>query len=209
MATSLKDANRLPLFACMAANLAVYYTAVKTDTIFGGDWLSLAKEIIEAVPAGLGLVLVGILNAQIPADMKARLVFHRWRNPLPGSRAFTQYGKNDPRVDLSALEQQHGPLPNDEEAQNAFWFKLFKSIENHPSVLQAHREYLFTRDFTVLSLLMLVVLGVSAAIQMLSHQTTMIYTGLLFLQFILAGQAARNHGKRLVTTVLALKGTGD
>ena len=108
MARSLKDANRVPLLAMMAANMVVFYAAVKADAIFGGDWLELARGWQDALPAGVGLILVGIANAQTSAENKARIVFLRWKNPLPGSEAFTRHAAGDPRVNLDAIEVAHG-----------------------------------------------------------------------------------------------------
>ena len=61
-----------------------------------------------------------------------------------------------------------------------------------------------------MALLMLVVLGIAGFVFAPSLTTALGYSALLMAQFGLAGQAARNHGNRFVTTVLALKGTeGD
>jgi hypothetical protein len=208
MADSLKGANKLPLFGVMAANFAVFYVALKSDAIVGAEWLAMARAAGEALPGGLGLVLVGIVNAQLSPDMKARIVFLRWDNPLPGSEAFTRHAGSDPRVDVAAIERAHGPLPVDPREQNRLWYRLYKSVENDASVQQVHREFLFTRDYACLALMMTVVLGAAGVIQIPSLSTSLSYFGLLALQFVLAMRAARNHGRRFVTTVLALKGAG-
>ena len=209
MARSLKDANRVPLLAMMAANLVVFYATVKTDAIFGGDWLELARGWQDALPAGVGLILVGIANAQTSAENKARIVFLRWKNPLPGSEAFTRHAASDPRVDLDAIEGAHGPLPTDPREQNALWYRMYKSVADDSSVWQVHREFLFTRDYTCLSLMVLVVLGGAGFFLIPSTQTGLIYLALLVLQYFLTSRAARHHGGRFVTTVLALKGAGQ
>jgi hypothetical protein len=208
MAGSLKDGNKVPLLAVMAANLAVYYVAIKTDAILGAEWVSVARGSVEAIPAGLGLVLIGIINAQLSSDAKSRIVFLRWTNPLPGCEAFTRYAVADPRIDLASIERAHGPLPTDPREQNALWYKLYKSVETDPSVHQVHREFLFARDYACLALMMIVVLGAAGFLQIPSARTALSYLGLLAIQFALANRAARNHGRRFVTTVLALKGAG-
>jgi len=209
MADSLKDANKLPLLVVMIGNLAVFYVAIKTNTIFGGAWLDLARSLTEALPAGIGLILIGIVNAQLSAEAKARIVFFRWQNPLPGSCAFTRYAAADPRIDCGALEEAHGPLPTDPGEQNVLWYKLYKSVEEHPSVTQVHREFLFARDYTCLALMMAILLGAAGLVQIPSWGTALSYLGVLVVQLLLAGRAARNHGRRFVTTVLALKGAGQ
>lgn len=190
----------------MAGNLIVYYSILKGQILFAGDWVTAIRDIGEFLPAGVGFILTGILNAQLSANAKSRIVFLRWRNPLPGSEAFTRYACSDPRVDLGALEKNYGPLPSDAREQNALWYKLYKTIESDPAVAQAHRAFLFARDYACIALIMLLVLGGAALFQMASMKTILPYIGGLTLQFLLSGRAARNHGCRFVSTVLAIKG---
>lgn len=205
MSDSLKD-YKPALFGLMAANIAFYYAVVQNDAIIAGDWISLAKNLEGILPAGLGLVLTGVINAQLSPEMKARLVFMSRRDPLPGCKAFTCHAQSDARVDVACLELTYGPLPTAPREQNALWYKLYKTIEQDPAVRQVHRAFLFTRDYTSLALMFVIVLGAAGFIQITSARVAFIYLGLLLLQFVLAGQAARNHGKRFVTTVLAIKG---
>jgi len=207
MASSLKEANRLALYSVLMTNLAVYFAAVQTNVLFGGQWLGLAKSLPEALPAGLGLIAAGVFNAQISAGNKARIVFFRWNHALPGCRAFSHHAKNDPRIDLVALGKAFGHFPSEPREQNTLWYRLYKSVEDDPSVIQVHRAFLFTRDYTCLAMLMRIVLGGAGFIQISSQGTALGWLGLLILQFVVAGQAARDHGKRFVQTVLAIKGT--
>ncbi len=127
----------------------------------------------------------------------------------PGSEAFTQHAKDDPRVDIASLEKAYGPLPTELRKQNELWYRLYKSVASDPAVTQVHRAFLFARDYTCLALMMAIVLGITGFFQIPSAGTALSYSMVLVLQFVLAGQAARNHGRRFVTTVLALKGTGQ
>jgi hypothetical protein len=206
MADSLKDENKLALFGLIAANVAFYYAVVQNNAILAGNWISLAKNIGEALPAGLGLILTGIINAQLSPEMKARIVFMTWGDPLPGCKAFSHHAKSDARVDIACLELTYGPLPTVPREQNTLWYKLYKSIEEEPAVKQVHRAFLFTRDYTSLAIMFVIVLGIAGFIQISSIRIALIYFALLLIQFGLAGQAARNHGKRFITTVLAIKG---
>lgn len=208
MSDSLKD-YKLALFGVIAANVAFYYAVVQNNAILAGDWISLAQNLGSALPAGLGLVLTGILNAQLSPEMKARIVFMSWNDPLPGCKAFSHHAKSDARVDIACLELTHGPLPIAPREQNALWYRLYKTIENEPAVKQVHRAFLFTRDYTSLALMFAVFFGVAGFFQISSKLVALGYFGLLVLQFVLAGQAARNHGKRFVTTVLAIKGAAQ
>lgn len=204
MALSLKVINKPVLWIVVVVNVVILYATIQTDVIFGGNWKALLDQWQKAIPAGGGLIIVGILNAIVPANAKARIVYFRWNNALPGSEAFSRHGKNDPRVDIVALEQVHGPFPKDGEGQNELWYALYKNVKDDPSVMQVHREFLLTRDYTCLSLMMLVLLGTIGLVQIPSAQTGLLYLILLALQFTLVNLAARNHGRRFVTTVLAL-----
>jgi len=204
---SLKEQNRWPLWSLMLANLAIFYGMVENNTIFVGDWHGLVSNIEKAIPAGIGIALTGILNAQFSPNAKYRIVFMRWHNPLPGCEAFTHYAKSDPRVDYSSLERLYGPLPADPSEQNALWYKLYRSVESDVSVIQVHRSFLFTRDYACLGLVAFFVLGVFGIWHIPTTRMAFIYLAALLIQFLLAGQAARNHGKRFVTTVLAIAET--
>lgn len=189
----------------MAGNLILFYALLKGQLLLGGDWAVAIQDPSQALPAGLGLVLTGILNAQLSADTKSRIVFLRWQNPLPGCEAFSRYARSDPRVDLVALEEQYGPLPTDPQTQNTLWYKLYKTVEMEPAIVQAHRAFLFARDYTCIALMILVTFGGTALIQMSSMKVVLPYIVGLAFQVLIAGQAARNHGRRFVSTVLAAK----
>jgi len=205
MEKSLKDGNRLSLYLVMLANLSFFYLVVQNNAIVTGRWFDLLRNAASVVPAGLGLILTGVLNAQLSAEMKSRVVFMRWRNPLPGCEAFSRYAKNDPRIDFSAIERLWGPLPASPREQNALWYRLYKSVDVDQSVAQVHRSFLFTRDYACLALMLAVVLGLVGFVQIRSKSIAAIYFFVLVFQFLVAGQAARNHGKRFVATVLAIK----
>jgi hypothetical protein len=121
MAISLKGQNSPGLYALMAANLAFFYGVVQHNVILAGNWAEIVGRLSGIVPAGVGIALTGVLNAQLPADAKARIVFLRWHDPLPGSEAFTKHGPSDARVDMGALERAVGPLPTAPREQNALW----------------------------------------------------------------------------------------
>src|SRR5262249_20213609 len=136
MENSLKDGNRLSLYLVMVANLAFFYMVVQTNAILSGHWFDLLRNAGAALPAGIGLILTGVLNAQLSAEMKSRIVFMRWRNPLPGCEAFSRYAKGDARIDLSAIERLCGLVPESPREQNALWYRLYKSVASDPSLVQ-------------------------------------------------------------------------
>jgi hypothetical protein len=208
MPVALKDQNKVPLLAVGLANLALFVLLIHGDAIGLGGWKGAAEALRDAFPAGVAMILLGIVNAQLSSDVKARIIFLKWRDALPGSESFGRHGRNDARVDFAALERHFGPLPSSPREQNALWYKLFKSIDDDVSVKQVHREFLFTRDYGCMSLMMAIALGPIALATLPSLKLALAYWGLLIAQLFLVVRAARQHGYRLVTTVLALKSAG-
>lgn len=208
MTLSLKDQNKLPLVAIALGNIAVFILLIHGDLAQITDWGSIATSLRRSVPAGLALIVVGIVNAQLSADMKARIVFGRWRHPLPASEAFSRYARSDDRIDCATLERLFGPFPSSPKEQSALWYRLYKSVDTDHSVNQVHREYLFTRDYTCIALMLVLAFGPLGVIKIVPLTTAITYWALLAIQFVLVALAARNHGRRFVTTVLALKSAG-
>jgi hypothetical protein len=201
----LKDSARLSLLLVLIANAAAFYGVIKTATMAPDTLLQLTNDWSKLLPAGAGFVLTSVLNEVLDPIAKARLVFWRWRDPLPGSQAFTEYASSDPRINQTALKRAYRPLPTEPVAQNALWYRLYKSIECHPAVVQVHRKYLFTRDYTAASALILLILGPVGVWAISYTYTALLYFALLVLQYILVRQAAKNNGIRFVTTVIAIK----
>lgn len=201
---SLKDSTRWPLLVTFLLNVAVFYLAVKTGRLVLGDAGSLLNAWQNILPGGIGLIFTSVFNEFLGSEDKARLVFWKRRHPLPGSEAFSKHGPVDPRVDMEALRKKLGTLPNDPRDQNVLWYRLYKSVSADPAVTHVHRNYLFTRDYAVLSFILIPVLGLSGFWMIPSLETAWSYLGILVVQYLVVRQAAKNHGIRLVTTVLAL-----
>jgi len=95
------------------------------------------------------------------------------------------------------------PLPVEPAQQNRTWFRLYKALENDPAVLQVHRDFLLTRDYTGLATLFLVIYGTASVFVVPSPKILLIYLLFLVLQHLVARQAASRCGVRMVTTVIA------
>ena len=208
MATSLKSQNNIKLYGLLVANLVVFAGAVQSNALLAGDWTDLTDMLGRIAPATAGVVLVGILNGLLPPDVKARLVFLRWNDPLPGSEAFTRHRHGDPRIDNAALESTYGPFPTQPKEQNAAWYRLYRSVGEDVAVMDAHRTFLLARDYCALAFLAFLVLAPLSYLFVDSAKVASVFLGALVLQVLVAWQAARSSGVRLVTTVLALKSAG-
>ena len=212
MEKSLKEQNRGPLILVTAANVTGYLA------VLGGDWTlaGVARELasIQAmIPASLlataAGIAVGIANALVNDHSKAQLVFWRWSHPLPGSRAFSKHMHEDDRVDEDALRRHKDPLPTDPAQQNKLWYRWYRDVETDTRIRQVHGQYLFTRDYAGIAVLLALALGPLSFWQLESMRIAGVYCAFLVVQYLLARRAARNHGIRFVTSVLATKGGSD
>jgi hypothetical protein len=136
-------------------------------------------------------------------DLKAVLVFWRWKNVLPAHEAYTVHGEKDSRVDMAALEEAYGPLPSDSAEQNRHWYKLSKAMEDRASVDEAHYTSLLTRDLTSLSFGLLVVSAALAVFFRVGGWQWVVLVSAQALLYLALSQVAKNKGIRFVTTVLA------
>lgn len=201
----LKDQNMRRLLTVVITNGALFLIFMKADALVSADFQRLMKDISALVSTALAASLLTVINGVIDPQTKARLVFWRWTNPLPGSRAFSVYAHRDPRVDVNALERILGKLPEDECEQNETWYRLYKSVEPDPSVAHNHRDYLFTRDYTTLAALFLIILGGLAMYQFDEWSRVFAYIGCLIIQYVIVRYAAAQYGCRFVATALAVK----
>ena len=104
----LKDSNRMHLALIVVMNALLLYTVAQAGTISIAGLKSLFTESSNLLPVGFALIAATVANGLLSANMKARLVFLRWRYTLPGHRAFSKYAVSDPRVDIAKLKKAWG-----------------------------------------------------------------------------------------------------
>jgi hypothetical protein len=202
---TLNRQNEKWLIAVLVANAVVFYLVIKSDSLLITGFDALFKDWQAALAAaGLGAALIRLLTGQFGEDGKSRLVFWRWNHPLPGFRAFTQYGLNDGRYTMDEVKQKNGgSLPVDPQQQNALWYKFYVAVQKQAIVMEAQRYFLFFRDYATISILLIIAFGGSGFWFIPSRATAVIYLLALVAQYLLARQAARNYGIRFVKDVLA------
>lgn len=201
---SMKHQNNLLLAAMLVCNFIVFAVLTRGPVILEGIRARSLEEVLELLPASVVFLVVSLLTHQLSPDTKARIVFLRWLNPLPGTRAFSSYASQDSRVDVAKLDQQFGPLPTTPREQNVLWYRLYRTVEGELSVRDAHRQYLLWRDFAVITVLL--ALGMVPMAAYLTRKSLAVFEvlALLAIQFLFSVRAARVNGVRLVTNVLAL-----
>jgi hypothetical protein len=201
MQPPLKSRN-LPALVTVIALHAVGYVLAGLELAFK-ELLAGASEHLELALALPLAVMIGLLNAQVGPIWKARLVFLRWRHPLPGSFAFSRLMHHDVRIDVDRLTQREGPFPEDPTGQNRVWYRLFQSVKGEPEVSQAHVSYLLYRDWTGLLVLLMPAFVALAGLQK-GGETAGAWAAIGAIEYLMVSRAARVHGERFVTTVLAL-----
>jgi hypothetical protein len=203
---TLKDLNRWQIWLIIAGNAVVFYAASQWDAIAVSGYRGAMAGAANLLPVGLAVVATTVANGLLSADLKARLVFLRWKHALPGHRAFSVYAKQDPRIDLVRLQRALGnKLPANPGAENAAWYRFYLEVQNAPAVQQVHRDFLLLRDYTGLAALFLIGFGIAAFVVVATWKVLALYVGFLILQLIVVRHAAATYGIRFVCTVLAQK----
>lgn len=165
--------------------------------------LSIAT-VVRFSSAAIAPVAVLLLTSIVPAAVKDAFVFWRVRNAMPGHRAFSLHAQRDSRIDLQRLRENIGRFPKDPREQNTLWYRLYKKVEADLMIIFAHRNYLLFRDIAALSAVLVVVAPIILLV--LGAALPAIWSSfcLFAIQYLATALAARNHGNRLVTNVLAL-----
>lgn len=148
-------------------------------------------------------IITLVLNGMLSSRFKAILVFWRFKHPLPGCRVFSDLAANDHRIDLSAIRNSHGLIPDLPEEQNRLWYKIYKKHENNSVVIDSHKSYLFSRDLAGVSFFLIFVGAILAVFAKVPTIVKTVYGLCLVLQYLAFAIASRNYGNRFVCNVLA------
>lgn len=170
---------KVQLFDVILLNLLIFWLALNTGSIFTGNWSAIFKEWQHALWPGAGGLVTIAMNSFFDHEIKARIIFLRWTDPLPGSRAFSEYVKRDPRIDMVRLEQKIGHFPVEPARQNALWYSLYRTIQSKPEVTNIHKEYLIMRDWACITVLLFLLLMPLAFIMFFSTSTVLTFGAVL------------------------------
>lgn len=200
----LKGKNALQLWTFAGANLAVFFALFVTGDFSAGAvdqfWHRVtAKDgILVAIMPILAIVLSGVFSD----TWKARLVFWKWRHPLPGCRVFSELLATDYRINKAALAEKLGPYPQEPDKQNALWFELYKKHGGVEKVHEAHKIYLLTRDMASIATLFVILFPLGVFAENFDWKVAAMYAVALLLEYVLIAMSARNYGSRFVLNVL-------
>jgi hypothetical protein len=200
----LQGENAVRLWIFLGANLAIFFALFVSGGLSAAAidqfWHRVTTKdgLIAAIIPILAIVLSGVFSD----EWKARLVFWRLRDPLPGCRVFSELLATDNRVKKEALANRLGVYPRDADKQNALWFSLYKIHGGLDTVLESQKIYLLTRDMASMSFLFLILFPLGVFAENLKWEVAAMYAVALLAQYVLIAISARNYGNRFVLNVL-------
>lgn len=156
----------------------------------------------DALLAVLMPIITLVLTGLVDSATKARLVFWRWHDTLPGHRAFTILAPNDPRIDLDQLTNKLVSLPDSPRDQNTKWYSLYREYSEAPIVKEAHQAFLLARDLCAIAFLFMVLAPLGIGFMCHNIGIALIYFVIMLAQYLVFALVAQNHGKRMVCNVL-------
>ena len=201
----LKKSNKPALKSFAAINVVVFWAIF----VAGAD-LSTIPELWKSVSfkdgffAVLAPLATFVLDGLMTANAKTRLIYWRWQNPLPGSRAFSSHLLSEPRADGEQIVRRWGPLPQAPRDQNVLWYRMYRHVESDFRVHEANRAWLLSRDLTGYAFVFLLCLGIATVAMDTQETLASVFVAFLAAQYLLVAMAARTYGIRLVCTVLAI-----
>jgi hypothetical protein len=199
---ALKAANIKWLVMLAVLDAAVVLLFVAPELVSASTMAILRAGSTAVLP-----VVVLLLTGLLSHDAKARLVYWRIANPLPGSQAFTKYAPADARIDMKALAKNVGALPTDPGEQNSKWYKLYRQVGDDSAVAHAHKLYLIYRDMAAMSLLLMPLVPAALWYAGAPSASLWIAGGSFALQYVVCAISARHSGTRFVCNVLAVHST--
>ena len=131
------------------------------------DNLNIWSIAIEsALISSIIYIYVFLLDSMIPGDIKQKIAyFHIGK--LPGYTIFTKMKQSvrDNRFTQSDVmkkyDEIYANMPIDrkerEKYENAQWYKLYKDCKNESKILISNRDFLLSRDITIITLMLLII----------------------------------------------------
>lgn len=204
---SLKAENGKAIWLLVSADFVVIVLAL---TGFAFTQASLSELAQSALVRGLLFAAVGpliavFLNDLLPSNTKASIVFWRFKDALPGHRAFSEHAESDPRIDMAVLKKKIGEFPQSPRDQNTCWYRLYQKHQSNVIIKDSHKRFLLFRDSCSLTLLIIAIAGIASTMSRVSLGVQALLLGGLAVQFFWLTLSARNTGIRLVQNVLALE----
>ena len=202
---TLKSEYSSKLYFFIAFNFLIAWSVIIFGKIeFNNITVFLKEAVSQESLIGIFLPITTIvINGLLSSNIKAKLVFWKIKNPLPGSIAFSKLSHSDARISIKSLESRNGVLPTDPQEQNRLWYNIYKKHDNKPIIHEVHRNFLFTRDMSSIAFLFAVLWLFAMPFLHIEILAKSLLWLVYVLEYFLTMIAARNYGHRFVCNVLA------
>lgn len=203
MKLTLKTQNLPFIGLYVTLNIAIFLTILNTGSINIQDIQSYYKDlsIKDGLFFSLLFLLIVIFSGIFSNKTKEIIVFWRFEDRLPGCRAFTQYAKEDSRIDLKILKSKFGKIPTLANEQNKYWYNIFKTL-NDKTIDSTHKDSLLCRELSILSIEMLLL--TIPIFWVYGLTLGCLYFIFLIFEYLIVRSCAKNNAERLVVNSLAL-----
>ncbi|MCK4794826.1 MAG: hypothetical protein KAV87_64450, partial [Desulfobacteraceae bacterium] len=143
----IKSGNRKWLIGYLLLHIVIFalFSGLINFCLSDADQLiSKFKDPQGFIPLTAAILII-VLEGIFKNSVKEFLVFWRFKNRLPGHRAFSHIGPRDPRIDMERIKKlfPHG-TPVDPKEQNNEWFRLYRQYQDELQVFQSHKAFLLT-----------------------------------------------------------------
>lgn len=203
--SSLKTQNAPFIIIFIAWSTTLYILFMIGFKDFWNELIQLFSKVNakNGILITIAPLLAFILSGLLSSNLKAQIVFWKRKNPLPGSRAFSEIAPKDPRIDMEVLKKKLKKIPTDYDEQNKVWYKIYKQVESSTSVELVHKHFLLARDLASISILILILTPWSLYFEIRSIKLSFIYSLMVFTEYLTFSIISQNTAKRFVSNVLA------
>lgn len=200
----LKKFYNKQLVVFVIINFIIFYSVLISQKVDIQSISNVVKDFnFESVLFILSSPIIYLIFSRL-LDSNQKAILSSWslKYPLPGYRAFSLYMDNNPRIDKKIILENIGRIPANPIEENQLWYSIYKKHKLVKSVIDGHKDFLFSRDLTAASFIFLIVFSVTLLIT-INIKNIFIYIIFLMLQYILLARTTRVSGRAFVINVLA------
>lgn len=174
-----------------------------------GSWPSWA-DFRDNSPAFALISLAGMLVQDIiPKPIKEGLVFWRFADRLPGHRAFSVIGPNDPSINCAKIPNMESLKISPGAIQQQEFYKIYQSFSDSPSVSHYSQRYIAWRDLSAFLFFLAIatIPSISSMDRANSVEVSFMMSFFATSAYIASAFAAKSSAISLVRQVMLLEAT--
>ena len=202
----IKSENRKWLIGYFLLHIvifALFSSLINFNLIDADQLIAKLKNPQGFIPLTAAILII-VMEGIFKNTIKEFLVFWKFKNRLPGHRAFSYIGPSDPRIDMERVKQLFPQgLPVDPKEQNNKWFRLYRQYQDELQVFHSHKAFLLTRDLTSLTVVFIPLSILGHFLLGSKPQMFVYHLLILVMLFIVISLSAKHYGERFVANVLA------